>query len=313
MNSYKKLFLVYNPRSSHYAKVREDVLEPVRQLKGWMVGKYEIKSTSFDDNVEKLSNLLTDDALVIIAGGDGTATMAMNAILVSAKDVVCTVLGYGNFNDVATMLQTDALEGSENKVQNIIQKYEAQQIEKLYPLDVKVDGEHWRYAPAYMSVGMLAEATKIMETPEVRNKLNTGKKGAGFSLRMAVKWYLKNRKKIFVPEGRLNGQDFGRKVTDYLAVNSPTVAGIMKGGDWWQDTEQFGNTVQELGRFGKMVKFGLTSVRKKIPLEVVRSGVVQFAEPGDLEIQTEGEFAHLEKVQEIEVRKDESFLKVITG
>lgn len=97
----RKLILVYNPSSSHYGGVEEAVLAPARQLKGWMVGKYAIKPTNFDDNVQSLARLMEDGYLVVVAGGDGTASMAINGILRSGKQVVLGVLGFGNFNDIA--------------------------------------------------------------------------------------------------------------------------------------------------------------------------------------------------------------------
>lgn len=313
MHTYKKLLLVYNPRSSHYAKVQEEVIAPVRQLSGWMVGKYEIKPTNFDDNVKNLSQLIVDDMLVMSAGGDGTATMVVNAIMTSGKDVVFAALGYGNFNDVANMLRVKVSDISENAIGEIVRLYEAQQSQLLYPISITVNGKHWRYAPAYFSVGLLAEATKVMEEPKVRANLDRGHKGPLFSLRMAVKWYLKNHKRVFISSGAINGQEMDKKTTDYLAVNSPTLARMMRGGEWWHSAEKFGSTVQNLGKFWKMVKFGLTSVRKGIPLVDAECDVISFDQPSNVEVHSEGEFVHLEDVQEIKVQKTGESLKVIGG
>lgn len=309
---FKKLFLVYNPRSSHYARVQAEVLVPARQLNGWMVGKYEIKATSFEDNVKKIAQLLSDGALVIAVGGDGTATMVINAILESGKDVVFAAIGYGNFNDIATMLSATELDDSEGLIK-IVKLYEDQQIRVLYPISIDIDEKHWRYAPAYCSIGLMAEATRLVEDAKTRKKLQTGRKGPLFTLRMAVKWYMKNHKRSFMPAGKLNGRDFSERMTDYLAVNSPMVAEIMKGGDWWRESNNFGSTLRGLGKFWAMVSFGLTSVFKKIPLAKTQRDVLSFERPANIEIQTEGEFAHLENIQEIKIQKAEKALRVITG
>ena len=88
----KRLFIVYNPRSSHYGAVAKEVLEPVRKLKGWMVGRYEIRPSGFEQNVAEIAKLLNDEDLVIAAGGDGTAAITMNAIVHSGKNVVTSAV-----------------------------------------------------------------------------------------------------------------------------------------------------------------------------------------------------------------------------
>ena len=98
----KRLILVYNPRSSHYVQVKKDVVDRLRGLKGWMIGKYEVADTDVDDNAKRLAKVLENGDLVIAAGGDGTANIAANGIMVSGCDGVrLGVLGYGNFNDMA--------------------------------------------------------------------------------------------------------------------------------------------------------------------------------------------------------------------
>lgn len=64
----KKLIVVYNPRSSHHQAIEREVLAPVRKLQGWLVGKYEVKSESLEENARALAELLHDGDLVITAG-----------------------------------------------------------------------------------------------------------------------------------------------------------------------------------------------------------------------------------------------------
>lgn len=261
-----------------------------------MVGKFEVKAPSLEENVEALARMLGDGDLVIAAGGDGTAVIAMNGVMRSGKEVALGVLGYGNFNDVARML------GAQN-VQEIVQKFEQREIKELYPLEVLVDGRHWRYAPCYVTVGLLAEATQIFDEPKVRKSLETGKRGPVFSLWQAVKWYFKNKRREFLPEMKLNGELVAKGTTDYLAVNGPTLARIMKGGEWWKKQGEFGSSVQRLGGFWWMVGFGLKSLFKGVPLRETQKDVIEFAEETEVEIQAEGEYQRLRAVKEIEVRK----------
>ena len=98
----RRLVIVFNPRSSHYRQVKRDVLSKTTQLEGWMVGKFEVADTDVDDNAKRLAKVLLDDDLVVAAGGDGTANIAINGIMLSkAQRVRIGVLGYGNFNDTA--------------------------------------------------------------------------------------------------------------------------------------------------------------------------------------------------------------------
>lgn len=302
----KKLILVYNERSSQHGRINEEVLVPVRNLRGWLVGKYAIKPTNFNDNVESLAKLVEDDDLMIVAGGDGTATMAMNAALKSGKDVTLAILGYGNFNDVAMTL------GEEN-LEKVMTDYEAGKLREFYPLEVKVNEGLWRYAPCYYTMGLLAEATTIMEDEKVRGKLRTGKRKSGFSLRMAVKWYLKHHRKMKLPEGTINGVSMPKRATDYLAVISPRMAEIMEGGEWWREQRGFGSSVQSLGGFWRMVRFGLKSVFKGTPLEDTERDVIEFVQPSEVMMQVGGEYEKMESVNKVEVTRAEKSLKVVTS
>ena len=97
----KRIIIVYNPRSSRYADVKSEVLSKIKDLEGYLVGKYEVKPTNLEDNILQLSKLLKDDDLVISAGGDATGIISSNAVLKSDKDATLAVLPYGNFNDLS--------------------------------------------------------------------------------------------------------------------------------------------------------------------------------------------------------------------
>jgi hypothetical protein len=83
----KRLLIIYNPRSSRYAEIEQEILSRARELSGYLVGKYEVANTNIDDNVRQLSKLLKDGDLVLSAGGDATAIIAAN--IARKKSVVC--------------------------------------------------------------------------------------------------------------------------------------------------------------------------------------------------------------------------------
>lgn len=363
----KKLWVVYNPRSSHHAAIQAEVLKSAREVKGFLVGKYEIKQASVEENAKMLAGMLGDGDLVVSAGGDGTATMAVNAVMLSGKGVTFAALGYGNFNDIARMLgvRRPVEYGGEyvGGIEEIVEKFlagegvvgaEAQSekgksaVAEIYPLEILVDGEHWRYAPCYVTAGLLAEASELMDDDKVRKSLNTGKRRPLYSLIMAVFWYLKNKGRKFLPaegsgdssvaEGgsgassdvevangvessevlsdvkvRLNGEVLAEGATDYLAVNGPTMSRLMKGGKWYLSEAEFGSGVKQLGKFWKMVGFGLRSVVFGLKLTETKEDVLEFSRPSDVEMQAEGEYQRLEGVSRIEVRKAGRGMKVVLG
>lgn len=312
----KRLFIVYNPRSSHYETVTKEVLEPARKVRGWMVGRYEIKESGFEENRKTIAGLLNDGDLVVVAGGDGTVAMTVNAIVRAGKDVVLGVLGYGNFNDIAKTLRIErpVEYGGEfiGGIQEIMESYEAGRIARLYPLEVRADGELWRYAVAYFTMGMLAKATEIFDEPKVRRQLQTGKKKLGFSIRQLAKWYFRKGKKYVLPEGEWNGRRWRKDCTDYLAVNGAKVAGIMKGGDWYQRPKEFASTMQSLGRLGGLLSFMMKSMRKVIPGLPTERDEMKFAQVSRVELHAEGEYEERE-LQTVSVTKAERPVKVVLG
>lgn len=312
----KRLFIVYNPRSSHYGAVAKEVLGPARKLKGWMVGRYEIKESGFDQNVKAIEGLLGDGDLVIAAGGDGTVAITANAVMRAGKDVVLGVLGYGNFNDVAAMLQMQrpVEYGGEfiGGIQEIIESYEAGRVARLYPLVVETDGKLWRYVAAYFTVGMFARSTEVFDQPAVREKLRSGRKRRNFSIWQLAKWYFREGKRYRLPEGAMNGVKWKQQSTDYLAVNGVTVAGIMKGGDWYQQPKEFWSAVESLGKLGSLVSFMLKSMRKRIPGFATEGDKIEFTEVSEIELHAEGEYEK-RSVREISVKKAERPIRVVLG
>lgn len=301
----RRLFVVYNTTSSHAAAVKSKVLEPLRGLKGWMVGKFEVKAPTVDENAEELAKLLGDGDLVISAGGDGTAAIATNGVMLSGKDATLGVLGFGNFNDMARML-------GEKDVMEIVQKFEAGEVSEIYPLEVLIDGKHWRYVPCYVTFGLFAESTEVFDEAKVRKKLRSGKKTPIFSWWTLAKWYFRNRKsRTFLPEFWLNGEKMPATVTDYVAVNGTSMAGVMRGGDWYLSAKEFGRATGKLRSFWRLFKLMARSILRQIPVMVVERDVLEFDKPGEFEVQAEGEYQRLVGVKKIEVKKAGRSMKVV--
>ena len=298
-----RLFIVYNPRSSRYLDVKQEVLSRAKELNGYLVGKYEVTDTHIDDNITKLSKLLEDGDVVLSAGGDATAIIAVNAILKSGKDVTLSVLPYGNFNDLARTLRTrnfdDVFLGDAS-------------VRNFYPLEIIVDGKFFRYSTCYVTIGMMAESVGLYNEPKMRRKLKKKFGRQISSYTQLASWYFKNRRnRIFLPEFKLNGVLQPKKSSDYAAVNGRSMARVMKGGEDYRDPQFFRHKVDRLANFYRLVVLMSRSILSRIPGTATDGDMIEFINPSTVAIQAEGEGATFENVKTIEIRKGKKCLKVI--
>ena len=295
-----RVIIVFNPRSSRFAEVEQDVLARARELQGYIIGKYEVAPTNLGDNIKKLAKVLEDGDLVLSAGGDATGIISANAIIKSGKDATLAVLPYGNFNDLSRTLRTtqfdDVFKGK---------------TKKLYPLDVIIDGKRWRFATCYVTIGMTAAAVSIYDQPKMRQKLKKkfGRKVSSYT--DLASWYFKHRKECILPEFKLNGALMHRKTSDYAAVNGRSMARVMKGRDDYRDPKRFRSETDRLTSFYRLAKLMLKSVTVRIPGSSTSGDVLEFTEPSSVAIQAEGESEVLKNVKKIEIKKGEVCLKVI--
>lgn len=299
----RRIYIVYNPRSSRYYEVRDQVLARARELSGYLVGKYEIADTTIEDNISQFSKLLEDNDLVLSAGGDATAIIAANAILESGKKATLSVLPYGNFNDLSRTLRTKSFDDvflSDASVRN------------FYPLEIIVDGKLFRYSTCYVTVGMMAESVGLYNEPDMRRKLKKKFGRQVSSYTQLASWYFKNRKKhIFIPEFKLNGVPQPKNTSDYAAVNGRSMARIMKGGEDYRDPKYFRHEVERLTSLFRLVKLMSRSILSRIPGSATDGDVLEFAHPSTVALQAEGEGKVFENIKTIEIRKSKKCLKVI--
>ena len=299
----KHLLIVYNPRSSRYLEVKDQVLARAKELSGYIVGKYEIANTNIEDNIKQLSQVLEGGDLVLAAGGDATAIIAANAILESGKEVTLAVLPYGNFNDLSRTLRTKTFDDvflSGATARN------------FYPLEIIVDGKFFRYSTCYVTVGMMAESVGLYNEPEMRRKLKKTFGRQVTSYTELAKWYFKNRKKhVFIPEFKLNGVLQPKNTSDYAAVNGRSMARVMKGGEDYRDPKYFRHKIDHLTNIHRLIKLMFKSVISRIPGSATDGDTLEFVNPSAVALQAEGEGKVFENIKIIEIRKSKKCLKVI--
>ena len=297
----KRVLVVYNPRSSRFKDVRKEVLDVLVAKDGIMVGKYEVVNTDVDDNARKFAKIVQDGDLVLAVGGDATAVIAANGILMSEKKATLSVLPYGNFNDLARTLGT----------KKIADVFEAAK-KKRWPLEILVDGKHFRYATCYVTIGMTAEAVELFDDEKVRKKMQRGSKSSWRSYLQLANWYFKNRKKkMFLPEFKLNGVLMDKRISDYAALNGRSMARVMKGGDWFMRSRVFWSETGKLTNFWNLFVLMVKSVLVKTPGKETSGDIIEFVEPATVELQAEGEYRMFKKVKKIEIRKAEKCLRVV--
>ncbi len=303
----KRLFVVYNPRSSHYAQVERDILDRMREMKGVVLGKFEVAPVSVDENAKRLAKILTSGDLVIAAGGDGTANVAINGIMLSkAQNVKFGVIGYGNFNDVARTF-------GNLKLDDILRG----KVRRVYPLECKINGKHWRFGMCYFTMGMFAEACAVFDNPKTRKTLRKGGRKTIFSLFSLMKWWLKNKRRKFLPEVFHLGdssEDFAecKNVSDYMAVNGRSVARIMKGSNWHENDSEFLSMTGQMTKFRKLMPMMMKSMVKRIPGMESDYDCIVFPTPTKVMIQAEGEYKMLSGVRTVEISKVGKPILVVT-
>lgn len=323
----KRLFIVYNPRSSRYSDVKKAVLDRQKDLKGYLIGKYEVEPTDVDKNAAKFAKILKDGDFVISAGGDATGVIAVNAILKSEKDVTLAVLPFGNFNDFSRTLGTKFFNDiitwmggtdrgtpkmfSEGKILGENRRQDPSS--EYYPLEIYVDDKLFRYATCYVTIGMMAEAVHLYDSPKMRKTLKTANGRNVGSYTNLASWYFKNRhKKSFLPDFKLNGKLQPKKTSDYAAINGKYMARIMKGGEDYQNPKIFRSETDRLTNFWRLIKLMFKSIFFRIPGSETEGDTLEFFEPATIELQAEGEYKTLKDIKKIEIRKSKRCLKVIT-
>lgn len=273
----------------------------LRNLNGYMIGKYEIQRIGVDKNVEQFAKLVEDGDLVLSVGGDATGVIAANGVLKSGKDATLAVLPYGNFNDLARTLGTKKLEdvlGGKTR--------------KMWPLEILVDGKHYRYATCYTTIGMTAEAVELFDDSKVRKGLQKGHKSSWRSYILLMKWYFKNRhKKVFLPEFKLNGVPMHKKTSDYAAVNGRRMCRVMKGNDSFLSAKKFRHMTGKLVNLWNLTVLMTRSILRKVPGRDTTGDVLEFVKPSTVEVQAEGEYQVFTNISKIEIKKSEKPLKVI--
>ena len=308
-----RLIIVINPRSSGFSFISKKILKPVyaSSLSEGEIITFEIQPTNPLDNAQKMAKILKNGDKILVAGGDGTAHIASNAVAFSGKKIQIKYTGFGNFNDYACSF-------SKNTPQAAVRALEkGETVSVLRPLEIFINGEFYRYAPLYATFGLTAEATEIFDLPKIRNRLKKIKNRNLrhlLSLAEAAKFYFKNRKKhiLKITKIETDGEAFEirDKITDVAFMNGPRMARVMRSKINKTDSENFGFTAMNSGDFRANIPFLVKGIFGHIPLKHVKNTKIEFKKPSKIALQIEGEVYRITDVKTLEVKLSKNKIEV---
>ena len=309
-----RLIIVINPRSSGFSFISKKILKPVyaSSLSEGEIITFEIQPTNPLDNAQKMAKILKNGDKILVAGGDGTAHIASNAVAFSGKKVQIKYTGFGNFNDYACSF-------SKNTPQAAVRALEkGETVSVLRPLEIFINGEFYRYAPLYATFGLTAEATEIFDLPKIRNRLKKIKNRNLrhlLSLAEAAKFYFKNRKKhiLKITKIETDGEAFEirDKITDVAFMNGPRMARVMRSKINKTDSKNFGFTAMNSGDFRANIPFLVKGIFGHIPLKRVKNVKIEFKKPSKIALQMEGEVYRISNIKTLEVKISKEKIDVL--
>ena len=309
-----RLIIVINPRSSGFSFISKKILKPVyaSSLSEGEIITFEIQPTNPLDNAQKMAKILKNGDKILVAGGDGTAHIASNAVAFSGKKVQIKYTGFGNFNDHACSFSANTPQAAVRALEK------GETVSVLRPLEIFINGEFYRYAPLYATFGLTAEATEIFDLPKIRNRLKKIKNRNLrhlLSLTEAAKFYFKNRKKhiLKITKIETDGEAFEirDKITDVAFMNGPRMARVMRSKINKTDSENFGFTAMNSGDFRANIPFLVKGIFGHIPLKRVKNAKIEFKKPSKIALQIEGEVYRIINVETLEVRISKEKIEVL--
>lgn len=310
-----RLVIVTNPASTQYKHVEHDVIDRLDDS-GFLPVVFETPAVNPQDNIDVLREIVEPDDRVIVAGGDGTGNIAVNAIMESGQEEVQVgFLAYGNFNDMASTFTGRrhykdplALATSETTVD-------------AYPLRVDVDGQYDRHAMLYASLGWSADASAAFNTLDARRDLQDGKSTFFHNFRKIAHIYQSTKDSAALADFTLGDDSTVYKdATDILMTNGLIAAKMIRTGQRYYEGTQFLRTVIDATKLHHNIPFislsilnfiTLSKLKLHLPGEEVASEVVSF-DQASVGIQADGEYRRHNNVNHVTITKEEKPLTVTT-
>jgi len=268
----RKLVIVQNPYSPRHREVQAGVFDRL-DTAGIPYDTITTRFSQAKDNIKDLADRLPDGTHIISAAGDGTSTQVVNAGLRAELDnAVYSFIGYGNCNDLARG-QRDPLPLLQANHRTITHQ----------PLSIEVNGEPWRYAPGYMTLGLTALVASGFASAASRERMHD----------------------TYLPPFTTNlSAEKQDGLTDVMIINNQRMGRVIRSSIDYPQTDFFGYHQADFSSVCKNIPFACSAIVGHTPAERITDITLTFREPATILAQTEGEHAVLPAVSTIHAYKD---------
>lgn len=291
----RKLVIIQNPYSTRHREVQAGVFDRL-DAAGIAYNTITTRFSQAADNIDDLAGRLPNDAHIISAAGDGTSTQVVNAGLrAELDDAVYSFIGYGNCNDLARG-QRDPLP--------LLQA--SHSIITHQPLSIEVNGEPWRYAPGYMTLGLTALIASGFASTASRERMRHTPPHTKLvrSMGQVATTYLCAHS-TFLPPFTTNLSAIEQtSLTDVMMINSQCMGRMIRSSIDYPQTDFFGYHQADFSSVWKNIPFACSAIAGHTPAERITDITLNFREPATIIAQTEGEHAVLPAVSTIRAYKD---------
>lgn len=291
----RELVIVQNPYSTRHREVQAGVFDRLDTV-GIAYDTITTRFSQAKDNIKDLADRLPNDAHIISAAGDGTSTQVVNAGLRAELDnAVYSFIGYGNCNDLARGERNPlaVLQGDHHTVTH-------------QPLSVEVNGELWRYAPGYMTLGLTALIASSFAGAASRERLRHTPPRTKLvrSIGQVATTYLRAHD-TYLPPFTTNLSTIEQtNLTDVMMINSQCMGRLIRSSIDYPQTDFFGYRQADFSSIWKNIPFVCSAIAGHTPAEKITDITLTFREPATILAQTEGEHAALPAVSTIRAYKD---------
>lgn len=302
--THKRLVVVHNPNSTGAARAVDEVIKPLYDNSVDFT-LFETQHSDTEANIADMRKVFQRGDRAIVTGGDGTKMQAMNAVCrEQLTDIQFGLLPYGNYNDLAD---------KHLDIHQIInQRYTTS---PLSPMTIDVNGEYYRHAPSYLTLGFTALAASRFsseDTREIIKRLPLHLRKLANIAELAISYLQMSREKL--PTFHTSESDIVRSaVTDILLLNSKRAGGIIRSHPNYAQEDFFGYHEANVTNIFASLPFGLSALAGHAIADPRRETRITFERPSTVPLQSEGEFMELHDVSEIFVYKNPKDVLTIMG
>ena len=162
MNKFTRVVVICSPKSTLFDKYNKEIKPIIAHFadkNGAELVEIPLVFVPYFTARELIGKSLADGDLVVAAGGDGVANVALDAAMMSGHDTTFAVVPLGNVNDFASSIY--------GRVRDPARILHGTTLD-FYPLDLSINGEHKLFASQYISFGATTVLVDWLNSPAVR-------------------------------------------------------------------------------------------------------------------------------------------------